>query len=44
MGDWRSFQEDPDAKRVRLASYKEEHRTDEKHGKVKLEEWKKSWK
>ncbi len=44
VGEWRNFQEDPEAKKVRVASYKEERRTDSKHGKAVLEEWKKSWK
>lgn len=44
MGNWRDFQDDPVAKKVRATNYKEESRTDKKHGKVELETWKKSWK
>ena len=44
VGNWRGFQEAPDAKKVRASSYKEESRAVEKHGQVKLETWKKKWK
>jgi hypothetical protein len=44
VGNWRDFQEAPDAKKVKAASYKEEIRAQEKHGVVKLETWKKKWK
>ena len=44
VGNWREFQEDPESKKIRLANFKEEHRADEKHGTVKLEEWKRKWK
>jgi hypothetical protein len=38
------FQEDPDAKKVRLANFKEEHREEGKFGAVKLQQWRKQWK
>lgn len=44
FSDWRDFQEEPEAKKVRLASFKEEFRADEKFGAHKVEEWKKKWK
>lgn len=44
VSDWREFEENPEAKKVRLASYKEERRAEGKHGVVKMEDWKKSWK
>lgn len=44
VGDWRNFQEDPEAKKVRMANFREEHRTDTKHGQVQKEEWRKKWK
>jgi hypothetical protein len=45
VGDWRNFQEDSiDAKKVKVASYKEETREEKKHGVVQLESWKKKWK
>ena len=44
VGNWRDFQEDPESKKLKLASFKEEHRAEEKHGTVKLEEWKRKWK
>lgn len=44
MGNWRDFSNAPEAKQSRIASYKEEHRAEEKFGVVKLEEWKRKWK
>lgn len=44
MDNWRDFQEVPDAKRSKGANFKEETRVEEKHGVVKLQEWKKKWK
>lgn len=44
MGSWREFQEVPDAKRSKAANFKEETRVEDKHGVVKLQEWKKKWK
>jgi hypothetical protein len=44
VNHWREFQEVPDSKRLRMSSYKEERRTETKHGVVQLEEWKKNWK
>jgi hypothetical protein len=44
VGNWREFQDDPESKKARAASYKEEARVDVKHGVVKGEEWKKKWK
>ena len=44
MGNWREFQEVPDSKRNKSANFKEETRVEEKHGVVKLQEWKKKWK
>lgn len=44
VDSWRGFQEDPAAKKARLASYKEEVRATGKFGQVKLETWKKAWK
>jgi hypothetical protein len=44
VGNWRDFQEDPDAKKVRLANFKEEHREEGKFGAVKLQQWRKQWK
>lgn len=44
VGNWRDFQHDPAAKRPKAMNYKEEQRQEVKHGVVKLEEWKKSWK
>jgi hypothetical protein len=44
VDSWRGFQEDPAAKKARLASYKEEVRDTGKFGQVKLETWKKAWK
>lgn len=44
VGSWREFQEVPDAKRSKAANFKEETRVEDKHGVVKLQEWKKKWK
>ncbi len=44
MGNWREFQEVPESKKTKASSYKEERRDVGKHGQVKLNEWKKSWK
>jgi hypothetical protein len=45
VGNWRNFQENPEAKKPKVSSmFKEEIRADTKHGAVKLEEWKKKWK
>lgn len=44
MGGWRDFQEAPDSKKVKAASFKEEFRDDGKHGVVQKETWKKKWK
>lgn len=46
VGEWRDFQEDPESKKVRIASWKEEHRSigEKKHGQADVESWKKSWK
>lgn len=46
VGNWRDFQSDPEAKRTKAASYKEEERggNGAKHGQVKVETWKKKWK
>jgi hypothetical protein len=44
VGNWRDFGETSDAKRSKVANFKEETRTEDKHGKVKLQEWKKKWK
>jgi hypothetical protein len=42
--NWRGFQDEPVAKKVRATNYKEEHRQQDKFGSVKLETWKKAWK
>eukprot|EP00596_Hydrurales_sp_CCMP1899_P003737 CAMPEP_0119042338 /NCGR_PEP_ID=MMETSP1177-20130426/14612_1 /TAXON_ID=2985 /ORGANISM="Ochromonas sp, Strain CCMP1899" /LENGTH=467 /DNA_ID=CAMNT_0007009051 /DNA_START=257 /DNA_END=1657 /DNA_ORIENTATION=- len=39
VGNWRDFGETSDAKRSKVANFKEETRTEDKHGKVKLQEW-----
>ena len=44
VGNWREFQDDPDAKKVKASSYKEEKKEESKFGKVKVEEWKRKWK
>ena len=44
IGNWREFQGDPAAKKSKAASFKEESREEVKHGVVKTETWKKSWK
>lgn len=44
VGNWREFQDDPDSKKAKASSYKEESREEKKHGTVKVETWKKSWK
>lgn len=44
IGNWRDFQSDPTAKRVKAANFKEESREETKHGVVKVETWKKNWK
>ena len=44
VGNWRSFQENPLAKKARTSSYKEETRKETKFGVVNQESWKKSWK
>lgn len=44
IDNWREFQVDPLAKKVKASHYKEETREVKKHGVVKLETWKKSWK
>jgi hypothetical protein len=44
VGTWRDFQVAPDAKKVKAANFKEESRSNGKHGVFKLETWKKSWK
>jgi hypothetical protein len=44
IGDWRSFQTEPEAKKAKTNSFREEHRTETKHGVVKTETWKKNWK
>jgi hypothetical protein len=44
VGNWRDFQTDPTAKKVKAASFKEEVHEEAKHGVVKTETWKKSWK
>ena len=44
IGNWREFQVDPLAKKVKASHFKEETREVKKHGVVKLETWKKSWK
>jgi len=44
IDNWREFQVDPLAKKVKASHYKEETREVKKHGVVKLESWKKSWK
>eukprot|EP00598_Pedospumella_elongata_P007745 CAMPEP_0184985698 /NCGR_PEP_ID=MMETSP1098-20130426/14250_1 /TAXON_ID=89044 /ORGANISM="Spumella elongata, Strain CCAP 955/1" /LENGTH=481 /DNA_ID=CAMNT_0027509795 /DNA_START=37 /DNA_END=1479 /DNA_ORIENTATION=+ len=43
IGNWREFQTDPTAKKVKASSYKEESREEVKHGVVKTETWKKNW-
>ena len=43
VGGWRNFQEAPDAKKAKAASFKEESRDEVKHV-VKQETWKKKWK
>jgi hypothetical protein len=44
VGSWREFQEAPEAKKAKGTNFKEEIRVEDKHGVVKLNEWKKSWK
>jgi hypothetical protein len=44
VGNWRDFQHDPTAKKVKATNYKEEMREKTKHGVVQLESWKRSWK
>lgn len=44
VGNWREFQEDPEAKKVKASSYKEERKEETRHGVVNTEVWKKSWK
>lgn len=44
VGNWREFSDDPDAKRVRAASYKTEKRQETKHGNSVVEEWRQNWK
>ena len=46
MGGWREFQQEAETltKKNKLSNFKEEMRTETKHGVVKLNEWKKSWK
>jgi hypothetical protein len=44
VGNWRGFQEEPEAKKVKASNFKEETRADSKHGKAHMEEWKKKWK
>lgn len=46
VGNWRDFQSDPEAKRVKASSFKEEARGTGGHkfGQVKVETWKKTWK
>ena len=44
VGNWRDFQHAPPAKKVKVANYHVENRTETKFGKVQLEEWKKNWK
>lgn len=44
VGNWREFQVDPSAKRVKEKHYKEEVREEKKHGVVNIEGWRKSWK
>jgi hypothetical protein len=45
VGSWRTFQVMPEAKRAKVeTNFKQESREDTKHGKVILNEWKKSWK
>lgn len=44
VGNWRDFQTDPTAKKVKASNFKEETREEAKHGVVKMETWKKNWK
>lgn len=45
MNNWREFQEDPAAKKARLANFREEENVDKKKfGDIQLESWRKSWK
>ena len=45
MGSWRDFQEEAElfTKKTKMASFKEDSRSEVKHGVVKLNEWKKKW-
>lgn len=45
VGNWRTFQVMPEAKRAKVeTNFKQERREDNKFGKVVMNEWKKSWK
>ena len=45
VGNWRDFQEAPEAKKAKVSTnFKEETRDTGKHGVVQLNEWKKKWK
>jgi hypothetical protein len=44
ISDWRSFQEAPDGKKAKAATFQVEKREEVKHGQAKTETWKKNWK
>lgn len=46
VGTWRDFQDEAAllSKKAKISSFKEDTRSQVKHGVVKLNEWKKSWK
>ena len=46
VNNWRGFQDDPESKKAKLSSYKEENRQNDKklYGNDNNEQWKKQWK
>jgi hypothetical protein len=45
VGNWRDFQGEAEVftKKTKLSNFKEDSRTEAKHGQVHLNEWKKKW-
>ena len=44
VGNWREFQEDPEKKKAKIKTFKEEKRADSKHGVVDETAWRSKWK